>query len=56
MRVGGVWAGGVKDHELSYCYILTGSRDEQCLKQEMDGTGKCENRGCANLAIAEASR
>jgi hypothetical protein len=45
--------GGVKGHELSYCYILTGSRDERCLKKEMDGTGKCENRGCANLVIAE---
>jgi hypothetical protein len=22
----------------------------------MDGTGKCENRGCANLAIAEEER
>ena len=39
-------------HELSYCYILTGSRDERCLKKEMGGTGKCENRVCANLAIA----
>jgi hypothetical protein len=52
MRVGRL-GGGVKGHELSYCYILTGSRDERCLKKEMDGTGKCENRGCTNLAIAE---
>ena len=33
--------------------FLTGSRDERCLNKEMDGTGKCENRGCTNLAIAE---
>jgi hypothetical protein len=45
--------GGVKGHELSYCYILTGSRDGRRLKKEMDGTGKCENRGRAYLAIAE---
>lgn len=44
--------GGVKAHELSYCYILTGSREERCLKKEMDGTDICENRGCAYLAIA----
>jgi hypothetical protein len=45
--------GGVKGHELSYCYIFAGSRDERCLKKEMDGTGKRENRGCTNLAIVQ---
>lgn len=31
--------GGLQGHASSYCYILAGWRDEQCLKKEMDGTG-----------------
>lgn len=31
--------GGLQGHQSSYCYILAGWRDEQCLKKEMDGTG-----------------